>query len=184
MAFRYPAGTIAYMSTIFRKTAKGVSEIETREHRLPPRVRNALILVDGKRDLASLKVLMPQEVDESLQTLLERAFIEVAGESVVASTLRAMPIAGARTMARSVADAQAAVSPAAPTSGPSFATRQRTAVRELHDAVGPIGEALAIRMERARDAAELLPLVRSAVQLIDNARGRSSAAAYAARHGS
>ena len=52
----YPTRT-AFMSIIFRKTAKGISEIETREHRLTPRVRNALILVDGRRDLAALKML-------------------------------------------------------------------------------------------------------------------------------
>ena len=70
------------MSIIFRKTAKGVAEIETREHRLPPRVRNALILVDGKRDVAALKGLMPLQVDESLATLLEQAFIRPISSSV------------------------------------------------------------------------------------------------------
>ena len=37
------------MSTIFRKTAKGTSEVETRANRLPPRLRAALILVDGRQ---------------------------------------------------------------------------------------------------------------------------------------
>jgi WD40 repeat protein len=37
------------MPTIYRKTAKGQSEIETRVHRLAPRFRSLLILVDGRR---------------------------------------------------------------------------------------------------------------------------------------
>ncbi len=37
------------MATIYRKTAKGHSEIETRAHRLAPRLRSALIMVDGRR---------------------------------------------------------------------------------------------------------------------------------------
>lgn len=171
------------MSIIFRKTAKGISEIETREHRLTPRVRNALILVDGRRDLAALKMLMPQQVDESLQILIEMAFIEAAGESVAASTSRALPAAAGKAAGRPDAVAQSAPSPTSPAAGPSFAVRQRVAVRELNDALGPIGESLAIRMERARDDAELLALGQTAVQVIGTARGRSVAAAYATRHG-
>jgi hypothetical protein len=37
------------MATIYRKTAKGHSEIETCAARLPPRLRSALILIDGRR---------------------------------------------------------------------------------------------------------------------------------------
>jgi hypothetical protein len=171
------------MSIIFRKTAKGVIEIETREHRLPPRVRNALILVDGKRDVAALKVLMPQQVDGTLETLLEQAFIEVVGESVAASSSRALPDANARASTGPVANAQTAALPASSTSDPSFATRQRAAVRDFNNAIGPMGESLAIRMERARDESELRPLVQMAVQLIANARGRSAAEAYAKLRG-
>ena len=36
------------MATIYRKTAKGVREIETRATKLAPRFRSLLILVDGK----------------------------------------------------------------------------------------------------------------------------------------
>jgi hypothetical protein len=174
------------MPIIFRKTAKGVAEIETREHRLPPRVRNALILVDGKRDVAALKGLMPQQIDESLATLLEQAFIEVTGASVTGAGPQALPDEAVKPMGRRPADMPAATShatQASTTSAPSFATRQRAAVRALHDAIGPIGESLAIRMERARNETELRPLVQMAVQVIGDARGRAAAEAYAARHG-
>lgn len=64
-----------------------------------------------------------------------------------------------------------------------FNVRQRAAVRDLSDAIGPMAESLAIRMERARHEDDLRPLVQTAVQLIGNTRGRSVADAYARRHG-
>ena len=56
------------MPLIYRKTAKGLSEIETRANRLPPRLRSALIVVDGKRNLAELRPLILQP-DETLAAL-------------------------------------------------------------------------------------------------------------------
>jgi len=178
------------MPTIFRKTAKGVHEIETREYRLPPRVRNALILVDGKRDVVALQTLIPQQVDATLELLFEQAFIEVVGESVAAAPARPADPGRVQNMAAPVAPSAPAAEPvAAPAAEPvaappavPFNQRQRAAVRDLNDAVGPMAEALAIRMERARADAELQPLLQAAVQLIGNARGRAAAEAYARRH--
>lgn len=169
------------MPTIFRKTAKGVHEIETREFRLSPRVRNALILIDGRRDVVALQALIPQQVDATLEQLFEQGFIEVIGESAAAPARAADPV-----RAPSVAPVAAPVTPvpepvAAPPALP-FNQRQRAAVRDLNDTLGPMAESLAIRMERARADAELLPLLQAAVQLIGNARGRSAAEAYARRH--
>ena len=48
--------------TVYRKTAKGMAEIETRVHRLAPRLRGALILVDGRKtddELATLILAEP-----------------------------------------------------------------------------------------------------------------------------
>ena len=98
----------------------------------------------------------------------------------------ALPIEAGGAIVRPPTDVQAATShgsQAATPSGASFTTRQRTAVRALHDAIGPIAEPLAIRMERARNETELRPLVQMAVQLIGDARGHAAAEAYATRHG-
>ena len=67
------------MGTVYRKSPKGVIEIETRAHRLTPRVRSVLIMVDGRRGDDELRAVIPQQVDESLQFLLDNGFIEVAG---------------------------------------------------------------------------------------------------------
>ena len=69
------------MPLIYRKTAKGLTEIETRAHRLPPRLRSALIVVDGKRDVAELRPMILAQPEETLQALAEQGFIEVVGET-------------------------------------------------------------------------------------------------------
>ena len=65
------------MAIIFRKTAKGLAEIETRAHRLVPRMRSALILVDGKRSDAEIGGMILQQVTETLHALAGQGFIEV-----------------------------------------------------------------------------------------------------------
>ena len=163
------------MSIIFRKTAKGVHEIETREYRLPLRVRNVLILVDGRRDAAMLRGLVPQQVDDMLNMLVDQGFIEAAGQAAPMPASRSAGDVRSQGTASPAADAPAPILP--------FNVRQRAAVRDLNDAIGPMAESLAIRMERARHEDDLRSLVQTAVQLIGNARGRSVADAYAKRHG-
>lgn len=152
------------MATTHRKTAKGVAEIETRAHRLPPRLRGALILVDGKRNDDELRTLVQQQADETLATLVEQGFIEVMPEAAPAP-----------------ARARAAEAAPAHVPGPDITALRREAVHILLDLVGPMGEGLAMRIERAATAAELRGLVEQAQELITNTRGRDKAAAYAAR---
>jgi hypothetical protein len=156
------------MAITYRKTAKGLAEIETRAHRLPPRMRAALIVVDGRRGEDELCKLIPQQPDETLRALQEQGFIEV----VSAAALPSRPGSAAAPVT------------SAPTAPPrpvvDFDRRRREAVRRFTDQVGPMGEALAIRMERAGNADDLRPLVGMAVQVIGNTRGRQAAADYQA----
>lgn len=152
------------MSIIYRKTAQGLEEIERRSRNLPPRLRSALIMVDGKRDDADLRKLVPGQADEALQALLDQGLIEVA-----AATAPAAPKAAA---ARSAA-------PGTETQG--FDQLRRDAVRKLNDLLGPTGESLAMKMERAGSAGELRPLVEAAAGVIRNVRGAQTAAEYAQR---
>jgi hypothetical protein len=157
------------MSIIFRKSAKGVAEIETRAHRLPPRLRSALIIIDGRRSASELKKLILAQADETLATLLEQGFIEAAGTA-------------AATPARPSATPTAPTSPR-PTVRPAadFETRRQDMVRRLTDLVGPVGEALSMRMERTRSPEELRPLLAVALQVIANTRGRAAATEFEAR---
>ena len=158
------------MPTIYRKTAKGLAEIDTRAHRLPPRTRSMLILVDGKRDADDLKSLVTVQAEECLQSLSEQGFIEAVGE-----TVRAGLAAGA-VAAPGAASSTPAAPPAVDVPGLG-----RTAVRALNEALGPSAESLAMRIERARTVSELRPLLEQGARLVAAARGPAAAAAFAAR---
>lgn len=155
------------MATIFRKTAKGVDEVATRANRLMPRLRTALILVDGSRSADELGKLIPQNADETLQELIRQGYIELA--SVTAEV------------------APRAAKPAAPASGhgeldaASFNKFRAEAVRAFNDLTGPTGEALAIKMEKAASREQLGPLLQTAYQIIANARGSQAAIEFKAR---
>ncbi len=148
------------MATTYRKTAKGVDEVLTRAHRLTPRTRSTLILVDAARTDEDIAKLIQVQAVETLQLLLEGGFIEVIA---VSAAPPALPPADA-------------VAPPRPPL--AFARLQREAVRRLIDLVGPSGEALAMRMESARDLEQLRPLVMTARTVIANMRGQQAAADY------
>ncbi len=69
-------------SIVLRKAEKGIHELKTREHRLPPGLRMVLILVDGKADIDGLhkKALSLNQIDEFLGVLLKEGFIEAGKE--------------------------------------------------------------------------------------------------------
>lgn len=157
------------MPTLFRKTAKGQTEIETRAHRLLPRLRALLILVDGKRDIAVLTTLVAQQADVLLEELAAQGFIEAAPEPAPGASAAAAP--------RPPSAPAAAAAPG----GADFMALRREAVRVLTDAVGPAAETVALRMERARNIDELRPLFAQAAQVIANMRGSAAANAYATR---
>jgi hypothetical protein len=159
------------MATTYRKSSKGAAEIETRAHRLAPRLRGALIVVDGRRSATELYKLIPQQAEETLAALLEQGFIEPAGEASPASVPTPRPAPAPASAPR----------PAARPTAVDFEVRRRDAVRRLTDQVGPMGEALAMRMERCRNADELRPLLALASQIVANTRGRSAAAEFEAR---
>lgn len=155
-----------YMATIYRKTVKGQTEIETRLYRLVPRLRTALILVDGHRSDTELAKLIAGDAVATLQALLTDGFVEVA--SIVEQ--RAAPRPPARHEPH-----------ATPIHAQAFEQRQRDAVHTLTDLVGPMAEALAIRMEKCKDWEQLLPILQIAQQVVRNTRGAAAAADFASR---
>ncbi|MEO7245192.1 MAG: hypothetical protein ABIX12_08605 [Rubrivivax sp.] len=157
------------MAIVLRKTAKGLSEIETRTHRLAPRLRSALIVIDGRRDTLALARLILQDAEATLRALLDQGFIEIVPGTAPAPAPAALPTTSA-------------AAPAARATVP-FEQRRREAVRALTDLVGPIGEALSLKMGRAKRTEELQPLVELAQQVIANTRGRQAAHDYGVRFG-
>lgn len=161
------------MAIIYRKTAKGVAEIETRAHRLTPRMRSALIFVDGKRSDAELATMIQQQATETLHALAGQGFIEVL--AVAAASAAPAPVAS--TPPRP----QAPVAAPAAGAAPDLQPRRREAVRAVNDLLGPAAESVALRLERARNLDELRAALMSAAQTVGAARGRQAAEAFAAR---
>lgn len=156
------------MSIVYRKTAKGVAEIETRAHRLVPRQRGALILVDGKRSDDELAPLVGSDAAATLASLLGNGFIEVL------ATL-------AERAAEAAPDRVADRASDRRSSGRAFETLRRDAVRSLNDQLGPAGETVAIDLERAKTPAELQRLLLLSVKVLRDFRGVAVADAFAAR---
>lgn len=154
------------MSTIYRKTAKGQAEIETRAHRLPPRLRGALILVDGRRGDDELLRMIPGDAACTLLQLRDGGFIEVLAE-------RRDPPPAARAPERA---------PGAETRRePSIETLRRDAVRMLNEHLGPAAESVAVKIERAKTMPELRPLLTQAATVLRSLRGAAAADAFVAR---
>jgi len=161
-----------FMPVIYRKTAKGVAEVETRAHRLLPRLRTALIMVDGKKTDAELAAMLGPTA-EALTTLARDGFIEVVAELAAPAAPPAPAAAPAKP-----APAKPA---AAPAQDSGFDTRRRALLRQFNDLVGPPGETLAIRIEKTKSLDELRALMPQAVRLVELVRGRTSAEEFAAR---
>jgi hypothetical protein len=169
------------MATIYRKTAKGHSEIETRAQRLSPRLRSALILIDGRRSDDDMRKLVLQQPEETLHTLSEQGFIEIIAITQETPVPRVPAGAPAMRPAESAPVAARAAVAAPAASAQDFQTTRTQAVRLFTDLVGPMAEALSIKMERTRSADELRPLMQTAQTIIGIARGGQAAADFGAR---
>jgi hypothetical protein len=160
------------MTTIYRKTAKGQAEIETRAHRLPPRARGALILVDGQRSSLDLAKLVPGDVEATLKQLLADGFIDIF--AVLADRPPPPPSAPAP-----LATAPGALDAAS--GAPSINRIKREAARYLVDRMGPMAEGLAIRIERAKSAGDLQAALLQALPQLREISGAAAADAFQQR---
>lgn len=141
------------MGTVYRKTDKGQTEIATRAHRLAPRLRSALILVDGKRSEDELGKLILPPADGVLASLLSDGFIEAVGGA---------PEPDAAPAAAAPATAVPATAAAQPVTLSLDETRRRAA-RWLTDRLGPYGDPLTMRIEKVKTPEEM----RAALELAD-----------------
>lgn len=156
------------MTTIYRKTSKGQAEIETRAHRLPPRLRGTLIMVDGHRSADDLAKLIPGDAAAALQQLLADGFIDVF--AVLADRPPAPPPAEPAAPRKAASDSASPID-----------SLKREAVRYLNDRLGPAAEGIAIKIERCSSLAELQPLLAHAAQVLRNFGGAAAADPFVAR---
>ena len=143
---------------VFRKTAKGVEEIDKRTHRLGIKLRMALVLVNGQRDAAEIIVDVRDNGEAMLAELLAGGFIEPAsGAPAVSAT--ASPSA-ASAVAFGALDLK---------------TAQRKAVKAIEELLGPEGESIALKIERCKTVAEFQGVLEKTRDLIRMSRGESRA---------
>lgn len=179
------------MVTVYRKSAKGQLEIETRVNRLHPRLRTVLILVDGRRNDDELRSLIQVDADATLLALIEGGYIEVSAgaapvgaspppvqASVAGPARAAAPAPAAPAMAAPAVAAPAAAAPGG-ASPAGLAERRRLAVRHLTDRLGPVAEPVSLRIEKARTWDEQRAALELGQRLLQTARGSSAAAEFA-----
>lgn len=164
----------------YRKTDKGHDEIATRAFRLAPRLRTPLIMVDGRRSEEELRKLIATQFDESVETLLDQGFIEII-DAVPSRVARATPGNGSAATPGSADAAEESLATAAADSSVPFEDLRRSAVRSLIDQMGPPAEGLAMKMEKARNAQELRPLLDSARDILSTGNSQQAAAEFSVR---
>lgn len=185
------------MATVYRKTDKGRIEIETRVNRLAPRLRSALIVIDGQRSDEQLRGMVAADFDTVIETLLAGGYIELlavtdprgasAGRSPPASTAAPPDAGGAAAPSAGQASASPAFANSRPMSGPAgapfdlnraLAERKRGAVRFLTDRLGPAAEGASLKIEQARSPLDLGAALDKAEALLRQLSGSGAANAF------
>ncbi len=161
------------MSTIYRKTAKGQAEIETRAHRLPPRLRGALILVNGQRSEADLAKLIPLDPESTLSALLAEGFIDVFAILADRGPITTVDVPLPGPDSGPVPFSSAAALP--------IESIKLDTARFLDDKLGPTAASLIMRIERTKTMSELLPLLAQATQTLRSFSGAAVAEEFVNR---
>jgi hypothetical protein len=158
---------------VYTKTPKGTAEIATRSAQLSMTTRRILIMVDGKRSVDELAVLLrPGEIDAVIAQLEGAGLIQ---RSVAPHAIDVPTVAG-RMLDTVTPSTQGG---AADEQNPmTLEEAKRRAVRELTDRLGPGAETLAIRIEHCRTIEDFRESVREAERLVTSALGTAAAQDY------
>lgn len=151
---------------VYQKSSKGSEAIANRQLGLSPKLRSALILIDGKRsfeDLARLSQALG-DMDQMVTQLLEQGLIEPAPA--------AAPTAGG---------AKAAAAVMTPSGKPfSMGEAQRFASKKLFAILGPSAEPAALKIEAARTLQDLEAALKLAEVMVNDVRSSKVASEFVA----
>jgi len=154
-------------SLVFHKTQAGANEIATPVHALPPKLRRALIMVDGAKSVAELSAMFrPGEAAAILLELQAKGLVSLSGGEVA-----------------KVAEAAAAPDPAAGLPRERFEEIRREAMREISHRLGPNGDALALKIERCATPQELRVALREAEKILASFLGAEYGRTFAQKVG-
>ncbi|MCL4185037.1 MAG: hypothetical protein KJ011_16475 [Burkholderiaceae bacterium] len=175
--------------SVFQKTGKGIDELRTRSHGLGPRLRQLLILVDGRRDLDELARMLPGPgFAENLEQLESGGFVTRSPDAARPPDVSAAPAqagsapaeAGRAAAPRPTAPPR---QPVAPAHGPELSALRTRVIRALLDTIGPNGDDFAIRIERARSVDELRALLPAVLSVVEACGGRKAVDGFLQRCG-
>ena len=156
-------------SLVFHKTENGATEMATPALSLSPKMRRALILVDGVKSVAQLSPMFrPGEIEAILAELQEKGLVTLAGGTLAA--VSPDPAAGARGAGSSV-------------SQENFKEVRQRAMHEISHRLGPNGDALAIRVERCKTPEELRVALREAETILTSFLGAEYGRSFAQKIG-
>jgi hypothetical protein len=154
-------------SLVFHKTQAGANEIATPAHALPPKLRRALIMVDGAKTVAELSAMFrPGEAAAILLELQAKGLVSLSG-GVLAKAAEAAP----------------APEPAVNVSQERFEEIRREAMREISHRLGPNGDALALKVEHCATPQELRVALREAEKILASFLGADVGRTFAQKVG-
>lgn len=152
------------ITTIYRKTERGLTEMTSRELRLTPRLRSALILIDGKKLLRELQVLLGPQHAETLRALEDQGLIEAIQPIRIADPEPPTPtVPAARFLSTREVDAI-----------------RRHAVRWLAERMGPYADGVNLKIEKCKTAEELLVSLRLGKTIVEQQLGGAAAEQFQA----
>ena len=176
-------------NTVFFKTEAGLEEVKARALGLRAELRRLLILVDGSAPLSRLAIFVRGSEIDSLIAELEiqglvstgtgapaavnaHVAIPAATPPVVSPVARPAATPAAPTTASAASAKPASVSYAnlEPTTAQMLAVRL-TAIRTLRDLLGPDADALAVKIDRCKDAQDLRATITDIRQTLDRRLG-------------
>ncbi len=165
---------------VYSKTPRGIAEISLRSAQLPMPTRRVLIMIDGKRSVDDLSILVkPGEIVGVIASLESGGLIQSISHRGVLD----VPTINGRENESGLPSALSG-----PTTSGGLDDRdpnpitleevKRRAVRGLNDRLGPDAETLAIRIEKCRTIEEFRNCVREAERFISMALGANAAQDY------
>ena len=152
---------------VFQKTEAGLAEMAAPTLGLPPKLRRALIVVDGTKSVSEIAPMFrPGEMEPILMDLQARGLVTLTGGVVAVPIAR--PEAG---------DAAGAITPEV------FEEVRRQAMREVSHRLGPNGDTLAVKIERCRTPEELRVALREAEKILASFLGAEYGRTFAQKIG-
>ena len=165
-------------NTVFAKTSKGREEISQRQHGLTPSQRRVLIVIDGSKNFEEIVALIPaiipyDQLEQIFSLLLQQGYIASMEDSADKPKLivldRPAPAAVLQAVEPTTHHAAPVLSlmPSANSQEDATLTRTPETIRQVkdfmattaHTYLGLLSAEVIQRIERAKDAAQLMSVV-------------------------